>query len=153
MLPSFGLLQDLFTSPIADGVVPPSPTIVATESVATDQGGKRGRKAHHIIYPSMAKCALELLQQHGWSAQESRRSSIANYVGVSLKSVRNHLLATFPGLKEKGVSRTTIHQLLLSPRQKSHNATRYHCIVQSRVPGKWNEEASHEHQYVHHCAA
>ena len=36
VLPSSGLLQDLFTPPSDDG-----PTIVATESVATDQGGKR----------------------------------------------------------------------------------------------------------------
>ena len=49
VLQSSGLLQDFFTPPSADGVVTPSPTIVATESVATDQGGKRGRKAHHII--------------------------------------------------------------------------------------------------------
>ena len=101
----------------------------------------------------MAKCALEFLQQHGWSAQERRHSSIANSVGVSLESLRNHLLATVPGLKEKGISRTTVHQLLLPPRQKSHNAARYHSIVQARVPGKRNEEASHEHQHVHHCAA
>ena len=153
VLPSSGLLQDLFTPPSADGVVTPSPTIVATEWVATDQGGKRGRKAHHTIYPSVAKCTLEFLQQHGWSAQERRRSSIANSVGVSLESLRNHLLATVPGLKEKGISRTTIHQLLPPPRQKSHNAAPYHSIVQARVPGKRNEEASHEHQHVHHCAA
>ena len=152
VLPSSGLLQDLFTPPSADGVVTPSPTIVATESVATDQGGKRGRKAHHIMYLSMAKCALEFLQQHGWSAQERRRSCIANSVGVSLESLRNHLLATIPELKEKGISHTTVHQLLLPPRQKSYNAARYHSIVQARVPGKRNEEASHDHQHVHHCA-
>ena len=130
VLPSTGLLQDLFTPPSAGGVVTPSPTIVATESVATDQGGERGRKAYHIIYPSTAKCALEFLQQHGLSAQERRRSNIANSVGVSLQSLRNDLLVTVPGLKEKGTPRTTIDQLLIPPRQKSHNAARYHSIVE-----------------------
>ena len=39
VLPLSGLLQDLFTPPSADGAVTPSPTIVATESVATDHAG------------------------------------------------------------------------------------------------------------------
>ena len=92
-------------------------------------------------------------QQRGWlvqhvdcSRQEATRTKI-------LQSLRNHLLATVPGLKEKEISRTTIHQLLLPPGQKSHNAARYHSIVQARVPGKRNEEAFHELQHVHQCAA
>ena len=70
-----------------------------------------------------------------------------------LKDLQKHLLATVPGLREKGISRTTVHQLLLPPRQKSLNAARYSGVIPSRVPGEGNEQAAHNHHHVHHCAA
>ena len=48
---------------------------------------KPGRKPYHVRFPNMAERALEYSQQHGWSAQERRRSDVATSVGVSLVNI------------------------------------------------------------------
>ena len=72
--------------------------------VVQGPAAKPGRKSYHVSFPSIADRAIEYLQQHGWSAQERRRNCIATSIGVSLESLRNHLLATVPGLKAKEIS-------------------------------------------------
>ena len=114
---------------------------------------KPGRIPHHIRFPTLASKALEYLQQHGWSAQERRRTDVASSVGVSLGSWRKHLLDTVPGLRKTGISRTTVHQLMLPPRQSTINAKRYTGVVPARVPGKQNSASSHRHTHVQHCAS
>ena len=153
VLPSSELLIDLFSA--AKDCSPLASTSTSQENrqpVVQSPAAKPGRKAYHTIFPSMAQRALEFLQQHGWSAQERRRASIGNSVGVSLESLRKHLLETVPGLKEKGISRTSVHQLLLPPRQKTLNANRYHGVVPAKVPGKRNA-AAQDHAHVQHCAS
>ena len=126
---------------------------VADVAVVAGPGEKPGRKPHYLRFPTMAGKAIEYLQQHGWSAQEWRQTGVASSVGVSLGSLRNHLLDTVRGLRATGISTTTVHQLLLLPRMSSINAKRYQGIVQARVPGKKNFASSHSHSHVQHCAS
>ena len=71
---------------------------------------------------------------------------------MTLAQVREHLLSTIPGLKEKGISRTAVHQLMVAPRQKSINAQRYQGVLEVRVPSKKNNEHGH-HKDAHYCHA
>ena len=83
--------------------------VTAAFPVVAGAAEKPGRKSHHIRFPSGAQKAIDYLQQHGWSSQERRRTDDACSVGVSLSSLRQHLLDNVPGLKTAGISLTTVH--------------------------------------------
>ena len=157
VMPSSHILLDLFTVPGEKATSTTTSEATSSEPAAQTHvvlgaARKPGRKPYHTIFPSLAQCALQYLQQHGWSAQERRRTEVANSVGVSLASLRQHLLKTVPGLDAVGISRTTVHQLMLPPRQCTINSTRYHGVVEARVASKKNDSAI-SHVNVQHCAA
>ena len=113
---------------------------------------KPGRVARHIEFPEIVRSAMGFINLHGFSAQARRRTTAGNSTGVTLAQVQQHLLSAIPGLKEKGISRTTVHQLMLPPRLKAINAQRYHGVLSVRVPSKRNDEHGH-HQDGHYCLA
>ena len=59
-------------------------------------------------------------------------------MGVTLAEVQTHVKEKIPALKEGGISRTTLHELLVAPRKGTRNSKRYHSLVDARVPGKDN---------------
>ena len=50
----------------------------------------------------------EFLKTHGFKAQEKRRNDDFESCGVSLYDIKVHLYEVIPGLKEYGISNTTI---------------------------------------------
>ena len=67
-------------------------------------------------------------------------------MGVTLAEIRTHIIKHIPELKARGLSRTTVHELMVAPRKRARNAQRYRELVQSRVPGKDNSlRKAHEH--------
>ena len=82
---------------------------------------------------------VRFFELHGAAAQERRRNDVASSLGVTLADLRKHLLSAVPGLQEKGLSCTTVHELLVPPRKKTANAKCYKELVQARVPCKRND--------------
>ena len=60
-------------------------------------------------------------------------------MGVSLADIREYVMTCIPELRQKRISRTTVHQLLVAPRKSTINAARYHGLVKARVPDKQND--------------
>ena len=120
---------------------------------ADSRASHRGRPRKHDQFPSIVQKTLEYLEAHGCEAQRRRRAETTSCLGISLKDLRKHLLASVPGLKEKGISRTAIHELMMPPRQKTVNAGRYKSLVNSRVPKKQNNRAFNDHADSHFCAS
>ena len=89
-------------------------------------------------FPDIVTLVTDFLQAHGFAAEARRRSCIGNAMGVTLAGIQEHLKAKIPQLKERGISRTTIHELLVAPRKGTRNAKRYHGLVAAKVPGKDN---------------
>ncbi|XP_062515262.1 uncharacterized protein LOC134190768 [Corticium candelabrum] len=113
---------------------------------------KRGPPARHEQFPEIICSAMSFINMHGYTAQARRRTTAGNSNGVTLAQVQQHLLSSVAGLKDKGIGRTTVHQLMLPPRQKTVNARRYHGVLNVRVPGKRNDEHGC-HENGHFCLA
>ena len=58
--------------------------------------------------------------------------------GVSVDDVSQHLLETVPGLKNRGISRTTVAYLFCAPNKGRKSSERYKEFIPARVPGKKN---------------
>ena len=108
--------------------------------------GKVGRPAKHIQFAGIVEVALAFIQQHGYSAQCRRRSDTANSCGLTLAQIRKHLLENIPVLNEAGISRQTIHNIMVAPRAKTINS-------KARVPKKDNSGTFNEHPDRHFCAS
>ena len=115
--------------------------------------GNVGRPAKHIQFSGIVEVALAFIQQHGYSAQSRRTSDTANSCGVTLAQIRKHLLDNIPGLKEAGISRQTIHNLMVAPRAKTINIKTYKSLLKARVPKKDNSGTFNEHPDRHLCAS
>jgi hypothetical protein len=103
-------------------------------------------------FPDLVLVVTEFIQSHGFSAQNRRRNEIGNAMGVTLAEIQGHVMEKMPELKKRGISRTTIHELLVAPRSGTINASRYHGLVKARVPGKDNSERKY-HQDAHFAFA
>ena len=56
--------------------------------------------------------------------------------GVSLSQLRDHLKQNIPGLKEHGISKTTVSHLIEHPRQDTISARGYKRFLKTHVPVK-----------------
>ena len=52
--------------------------------------------------------ATEFIKQNGYKAQEKRGDDSFISCGVSLQSVRQHILENIPGLADYGICKTTV---------------------------------------------
>ena len=66
---------------------------------------------------------------------------MGNAVSVTLNEAKAHVLSKVPELEKKGMSRSTIDQLLVAPRHNTRNdrnAKHYHALIDAKVPCKDN---------------
>ena len=77
----------------------------------------------------------EFIKQHGYRAQERRRTETGTTCGVTLHEIREHLLQKIPELH---IGTTTIAYMMAPPHRGHHSAERYKSIIDARVPGKDN---------------
>ena len=95
-------------------------------------------KPLHKQYPEIVTLVTDYVQWHDFSAQSRPRSQVGNSMGVTLQDLQHHLKKKLPPLKRRHISRSTIHQLMVAPRQGVQNASRYTDLVKAREPGKDN---------------
>ena len=65
--------------------------------------------------------------------------------GVSLSQLRDHLKQNIPGLKEHGISKTTVSHLIEHPRQDTISARGYKGFLKTHVPVKQNSYRENHH--------
>lgn len=112
-----------------------------------------GRPPKHHQFPQLVTETVRFLELHGRAAPARRRCDTTNSLGVTLEDLRKHLLSVIPNLQESGLSRTTVHELMLPPRQKTRNSKRYKGVVTARVGVKRNDLPQHMHEDRHFCAS
>ena len=113
---------------------------------------KPGRKPYYAEFPELVTSVTAFVKLHGYSAEARRRTSVGNTLGVSLADIVQHVKDTFPELKNKGISRHTVHRLLVAPHKGRRSASRYHGFIQAKVPAKRNDERS-QYRDSHYCFA
>ncbi|KAJ8029124.1 hypothetical protein HOLleu_28451 [Holothuria leucospilota] len=94
-----------------------------------------GRPALQTKYPDLVPSVNNFVRQHGFSAQQRRRSSVGN-CGVSLKQIQKHVKENLP---EVGIVHTsTLLRLTVPPNRRQSSAKRYSRSVEAKVPAKKN---------------
>ena len=75
------------------------------------------RKRFHTQFPEFVTTVANFVQIYGYSAEARRRTTTGNAMGASLADIVQHVKEQIPELKSKGLSRHTIHLLLVAPRR------------------------------------
>ena len=113
--------------------------------------GHGGRPVKCEQFPEIVTKTLSFIRTNGFAANTKRRNQTVNSMGVTLDQIREHLLDTITGLSEAGISRNTIHRLMVPPRKKTNAAKLYKGIINARIPKKSNNRFSSDHKDLHFC--
>ena len=91
------------------------------------------------------KLDVILFKQHGYRAQERRRTGIGTSYGVTLREIKEYLLKMIPELQQVGIGTTTIAYLMAPPHRGHSSSKQYKSIVNAHVPGKDNCFCEEQH--------
>ena len=89
-------------------------------------------------FPEIVDITAEFIKQHGFAAQNRRRSETWCSSGVTTSQIRDHLYENIPGLKDHNISLSTICRLFQAPNKNFHASMRYKSYVNARVWTKSN---------------
>ena len=89
-------------------------------------------------FPEIINVTADFVKQHGFAAQSRRRTEVGTSSGVSVADIRKHLLENVRGLKEHGISLTTIRRLFCAPNKTNIASHRYKALIDARVGTKRN---------------
>ena len=84
-------------------------------------------------FPSIIGIATDFIKSNGFSAQNRRRTDTGYSSGTTIVQIKNHLVDNIPGLKEHGISESTVRRLFQAPNKAHNSATRYKSHVKARV--------------------
>ena len=101
----------------------------AKESIEKNAGRQGGRKSILEIFPDIPLTATEFIKARGFNAQEKRRDISITSCGVSIQDVRDHLIKVVPGLKDHGISETSVRYLFKQVRNGTFAAESYKSVV------------------------
>ena len=104
----------------------------------SSQKGKGGQPSIVSKFPNIVDEVSEFIKQHGFSAQNRRRTETGFSCGVTAKQIQQHLYDKYPDLKEHKISLTTIRRLFSAPNKHFKAADRYKSLVNARVGTKQN---------------
>ncbi|CAB3978472.1 Hypothetical predicted protein [Paramuricea clavata] len=103
-------------------------------------------------FPDIIDKTTEFIKQHGFAAQHRRRTSTGYSSGVTIAQIREHLMKEIPGLKEHGISSSTIRRLFKAPFRSRVSSARYKNYINVRVGTKSNSYREH-HPDAHYLFA
>ena len=113
------------------------------------QRRRPGRVPLHQRFPKMVESARAFIESNGTKAQERRRSSTVTMSnGVTLRQLRDHVLAEVPELTSLSLS--TVARMLVAPNKGNRNARRYHGAVNAKVAAKSNTRRLSKHPGRNH---
>ena len=102
-------------------------------------------------FPEIPEVVTEYVKRNGYKAQEKRRNDDFESCGVTVSDVRRHILEIIPGLKEHGISDSTVRYLFSPVHKGRKSSKRYKSLVKCGVPKKDNslrKESKNAH-YIH----
>ena len=111
---------------------------IATVQKEEGKGGNDGRILVLQKFPDIPHVATEFIKTSGFKAQEKRRESTITSCEVSLKDIRAHLIKEIPGLREDGVSETSVRYLFNPVNKITFTGARYKYVIDAAVPSKDN---------------
>ena len=84
---------------------------------------KKGRKPIEEIFPNLIEEIERILLLNGYAAHKRRHSDNSEYWGITMPLLRDHLLETIVGLKEKypKLSPKTILHIFIPPDLGNHS--------------------------------
>ena len=100
-------------------------------------------------FPSIIGIATDFIKSNGFSAQNRRRTDTGYSSGTTIVQIKNHLVDNIPGLKEHGISESTVRRLCQAPNKARNSATRYKSHVKARVGVKDNSYREY-HEDAHY---
>ncbi|VDI57154.1 Hypothetical predicted protein [Mytilus galloprovincialis] len=113
--------------------------------------GKRGRKSLTSMFPNIVPTAKDFIEEHGYQADSRRRCDTARSSGVTLDQIKNKLVDKIPGLKERGIHKTTVHHMLAPPDKRlKSSSTVYKQEIDAKLCSKQNnirKEDANSHFY------
>ena len=78
------------------------------------------------------------MKQNSFAAQIRRRSNTGSSAGVSVSEIRQHLLDKVPGMKDHGISLTTVRRIFQAPNKGNRASKRYLALVDAKIGVKKN---------------
>lgn len=96
---------------------------------------------------------MRFLERYGCAADARRRSDVTNSLGVTRDDLRKHHFSVISGLQESGLSRATVHELMLPPRQKKRTSKWYRGLVRAREGAKCNDLPQNTLEDSHICSS
>ena len=108
-----------------------------TEKNTSSEGG---RKSILDSFSNIPDIATEFIKADGFKAQEKRRDTTITSCGVSVKDVKWHLCQAIPGLREFGISDSTVRYLFKPVKEGIFAAERYKSVIDASVPQKDNSK-------------
>lgn len=112
-----------------------------------------GRPVKYHQFPQLVTETMGFLERYGCAADARRRSDVTNSLGVTRDDLRKHLFSVISGLQESGLSRATVHELMLPPRQKKRTSKWYRGLVRAREGAKCNDLPQNTHGDSHICSS
>ena len=115
----------------AAGEVEGAETVVDIDSVIDNhcRKGKGGQPSITSKFPQIVDVVAEFIKQHGFSAQNRRRTEKSSSNGVTVKQIQQHLYTNYPELKEHKISLTTIRRMFQAPNKHLKAASRYKVLI------------------------
>ena len=95
----------------------------------------KGQKSLYETYPELAACETNFVKRNLFAA-ERRRTSTAAGNGVTLEEIQNHIYEKIPELRERGISKSTIHNMFVPTNKRNKNAECYKSLIDAKVPKK-----------------
>ena len=83
-------------------------------------------------FPDIVNIVVEFVKQQGYAAQHRRRDETVYSSGVTISQIREYLFQQIPGLREYGISKSTIRRLF-NPPPPPHTHTHTHTTTTIRV--------------------
>ena len=109
--------------------------VLATNERST---ATRGQPSIAAKFPDIVNIAADFVKQHGFAAQNRRRSETGSSSGVSIQQIRENLLDKVPALREHGISLSTTRRLFHAPNKGNVASRRYKAFVDGRIGVKNN---------------
>ena len=108
------------------------------ENIAKQPSEPQGQPSLVNLLPNLIDITTEFIKAHGFAAQNRRRTETGYSSGVTISQIQKHLIEKVPGLKEHGISESTVRRLFEPPNKRCNAHLRYKGHVQARVGAKSN---------------
>ena len=100
-------------------------------------------------FPTLVDSTADFVKQHSFAVQIRRWTNTGSSAGVSITKIRQQLLDKVPGLKQYGISLSTVRRLFQAPNRGNIASQKYKALIDVRIGVKKNNYREY-HQDSHY---